>query len=201
MLELSRDIVGRTVALLSAWKTVEMAQYYTSPGLFVGPQQERYPYQSTAELMPVQHFVLQMLLRSRADFLTLETALCYTATITTLLPALVQEEHDMIYATYDYTARIRPPSALLCPRRTLVAALIVAWKFWHDNAYSNKAWVTITGLPLREITLCERLLCEALSYRFWVRPEPLTQNAGIAPVVTTENFYAIGMHSSAVAVR
>jgi len=39
------------------------------------------------------------------------------------------------------------PSPLLCPRRTFLAALILASKFIQDKCYSNRAWAKLSGLP------------------------------------------------------
>ncbi|KAF9523992.1 hypothetical protein CPB83DRAFT_839243 [Crepidotus variabilis] len=60
------------------------------------------------------------------------------------------------------------PSPLLCPRRTFLAALILASKFSQDKCYSNRAWAKLSGLPPREIGRCERALGQALDWRLWV---------------------------------
>lgn len=60
------------------------------------------------------------------------------------------------------------PSPLLCPRRSFLAALILATKFSQDRCYSNKAWAKLSGLPPREIGRCERALGQALDWRMWV---------------------------------
>lgn len=60
------------------------------------------------------------------------------------------------------------PSPLLCPRRTFLAALILASKFLQDRCYSNRAWAKLSGLPPREVGRCERALGEALEWRLWV---------------------------------
>jgi len=54
------------------------------------------------------------------------------------------------------------PSPLLCPRRTFLAALILASKFLQDRCYSNRAWAKLSGLPAREVGRCERALGDAL---------------------------------------
>ena len=73
------------------------------------------------------------------------------------------------------------PSPLLCPRRTFLAALILASKFSQDKCYSNRAWAKLLGLPPREIGRCERALGQALDWRLWVgkKTEP-TAAAGLA---------------------
>ncbi|KAL1741394.1 hypothetical protein HDZ31DRAFT_76216, partial [Schizophyllum fasciatum] len=60
------------------------------------------------------------------------------------------------------------PSPLLCPRRTFLAALVLAHKFIMEKCYSNRAWAKIAGLPPREVGRCERALGEALDWRLWV---------------------------------
>ncbi|KAI5123700.1 hypothetical protein M0805_001726 [Coniferiporia weirii] len=60
------------------------------------------------------------------------------------------------------------PSPLLCPRRTFLAALILASKFLQDRCYSNRAWAKLSGLPPREVGRCERALGDALEWRLWV---------------------------------
>lgn len=71
------------------------------------------------------------------------------------------------------------PSPLLCPRRTFLAAIILASKFMQDKSYSNKAWAKLSGLPPREIGRCERALGAALEWRLWVGklPQPPAQHA------------------------
>ena len=59
-------------------------------------------------------------------------------------------------------------SPLLCPRRKLLAALILASKFLQDRCYSNRAWDKLFGLPPREVGRCERALGEAMEWRLWV---------------------------------
>jgi hypothetical protein len=63
------------------------------------------------------------------------------------------------------------PSPLLCPRRTFLAALLLASKFLQDRSYSNKAWAKLTGLPAREVGRCERALFACLEWRLWVGKE------------------------------
>ncbi|KAH8114888.1 hypothetical protein DFH11DRAFT_1497074, partial [Phellopilus nigrolimitatus] len=43
-----------------------------------------------------------------------------------------------------------------------------ASKFLQDRCYSNRAWAKLSGLPLREISSCERALGDALEWRLWV---------------------------------
>ncbi|EIN03777.1 hypothetical protein PUNSTDRAFT_139302 [Punctularia strigosozonata HHB-11173 SS5] len=71
------------------------------------------------------------------------------------------------------------PSTLLCPRRTFLAALILASKFALDRTYSNKAWARLAGLPPREIGRCERALGSALKWRLWVGKLPGGVNASV----------------------
>ncbi len=59
-------------------------------------------------------------------------------------------------------------SPLLCPRRTFLAALILASKFLQDRCYSNREWAKLSGLAPREVSRCERALGEVLEWRLWV---------------------------------
>jgi hypothetical protein len=74
------------------------------------------------------------------------------------------------------------PSPLLCPRRSFLAALILASKFTQDKCYSNRAWAKLSGLSPREIGRCERALGEALEWRLWVGKLPVApQTSSAAP--------------------
>lgn len=73
------------------------------------------------------------------------------------------------------------PSPLLCPRRTFIAAVVLASKCLQDRTYSNRAWAKVCGFPAREISRCERALGEALDWRLWVGknsfpPKKVAQN-------------------------
>lgn len=70
------------------------------------------------------------------------------------------------------------PSPLLCPRRTLMGALVLSAKFVQDKCYSNLAWAKLCGLPPREVSRCERTLGDALGWRLWVGRESLSSFAG-----------------------
>ena len=81
-------------------------------------------------------------------------------------------QHNMT-AKRKKTPQVLPPlpplpSPLLCPRRTFLAALILASKFLQDRCYSNRAWAKLSGLPPREVGRCERALGDALGWRLWV---------------------------------
>ncbi|KAF8639500.1 hypothetical protein AX17_001405 [Amanita inopinata Kibby_2008] len=77
------------------------------------------------------------------------------------------------------------PSPLLCPRRSFLAALILASKFTQDKCYSNRAWAKLSGLSPKEIGRCERALGEALDWRLWVGKLPVaSQTPTVSPVVT-----------------
>ncbi|TDL13536.1 hypothetical protein BD410DRAFT_735222 [Rickenella mellea] len=47
------------------------------------------------------------------------------------------------------------PSPLLCPRRTILAALILKSKFFQGRCSSNCPWAKLSGLPPREVGRCE----------------------------------------------
>ena len=94
---------------------------------------------------------------------------------------LINEDTDVSDATssvvpestvIDTTSPL--PSPLLCPRRTFLAALILASKFSQDKCYSNRAWAKLSGLPPREIGRCERALGQTLDWRLWVGKKALT---------------------------
>ncbi|KAF8305581.1 hypothetical protein DL93DRAFT_2066141, partial [Clavulina sp. PMI_390] len=57
---------------------------------------------------------------------------------------------------------------LLDPRRTFLAALVLAFKFYKDGAYKNSAWKDISGLPVQEVSRCEMALVQTLGWRLWV---------------------------------
>jgi hypothetical protein len=71
------------------------------------------------------------------------------------------------------------PSPLLCPRRTLMGALVLSAKFVQDKCYSNRAWAKLCGLPPREVSRCERALGDVLGWRLWVGREMLTSFGGL----------------------
>ncbi len=50
------------------------------------------------------------------------------------------------------------PSPLLCPRRSFLAALILASKFLQDRCHTNRYWAKLTGLSPREVSRCIRKL-------------------------------------------
>jgi hypothetical protein len=79
------------------------------------------------------------------------------------------------------------PNPLLCPRRTFLAAVILASKFTQDKCFSNKAWARLAGLPAREISRCERALGAALEWRLWVGKLPSVPAAapGVAANAST----------------
>ncbi|VDC07782.1 unnamed protein product [Peniophora sp. CBMAI 1063] len=64
------------------------------------------------------------------------------------------------------------PSPLLDPRRTFIAALVLASKFLHDRCYSNRPWAKLAALHPRELGRCERAICDALDWRLWVGKPP-----------------------------
>ncbi|CAE6487606.1 unnamed protein product [Rhizoctonia solani] len=60
-----------------------------------------------------------------------------------------------------------PVSALLDPRRVLLAAMVLAHKFHLDKTWTNKAWAKVSGLEPREVGRCERTVAIALGHRLW----------------------------------
>ncbi|KAH7876170.1 uncharacterized protein C8R40DRAFT_1009559, partial [Lentinula edodes] len=55
-----------------------------------------------------------------------------------------------------------------CPRRTFIAALVLASKFNNDKPISNRTWSKLCNLSPLEIGRCERELGIALDWRLWV---------------------------------
>lgn len=87
--------------LASAWKTVEMTPFPVTARPPADSQYKisahdgyQYPYQSTAEHMPLKHFIHEVLRRSRTNFVTLQTALCYVDAIVAKLPTLIIQEAE-----------------------------------------------------------------------------------------------------------
>ena len=94
----------------------------------------------------------------------------------------VQSDFDGIpKATQPYHSSVERISPLLCPRRSFLAALILASKFIQDKCYSNRAWAKLSGLSPREIGRCERALGEALEWRLWVGKLPVPSQPNTAP--------------------
>lgn len=61
----------------------------------------------------------------------------------------------------------QPSSALLDPRRLLLAVMVLAHKFHLDKTWTNKAWAKVSGLEAREVGRCERTVAIALGHRLW----------------------------------
>ncbi|KAH8119276.1 hypothetical protein DFH11DRAFT_1493145, partial [Phellopilus nigrolimitatus] len=91
------------------------------------------------------------------------------------------------------------PSPLLCPRRTFLAALILASKFLQDRCYSNRAWAKLSGLPPREVGRCERALGDALEWRLWVGKGASVPEEGSRSIMRTKSESAISMSASPAA--
>lgn len=62
---------------------------------------------------------------------------------------------------------VTPVSALLDPRRVLLAVMVLAHKFHLDKTWTNKAWAKVSGLEPREVGRCERTVAIALGHRLW----------------------------------
>ncbi len=151
---------------------------------FLGDQPGRGSTAAEPGLLSLESFVHYVLWHSGTTCGVLSSAMCYVEAIRNKIPliaglergiqgfpVLVEEEGS------PQTGRNRgegtspvpaPPSPLLCPRRTFIAALVVVLKCLQDHCISNRVWAKICGLPPREISLCERALCEALEWRLWV---------------------------------
>ncbi|THH09381.1 hypothetical protein EW145_g2060 [Phellinidium pouzarii] len=88
------------------------------------------------------------------------------------------------------------PSPLLCPRRTFLAALILASKFLQDRCYSNRAWAKLSGLPPREVGRCERALGDALEWRLWVGKDVSISDETSRGIMRTKSESTISFASS-----
>ena len=88
-------------------------------------------------------------------------------------------------------------SPLLCPRRTLIASLILAAKFFQDRAYSTRAWSNLIGLPAREVARSERALLALLGWRLWPDKESEATQAiadlDMRPVVAIDAVFVAGV--------
>ncbi|KAK9897673.1 hypothetical protein P389DRAFT_131384, partial [Cystobasidium minutum MCA 4210] len=102
-------------------------------------------------VLPLRHFIKEVLRRSRSTCSTLQTALYYIHKVALLL------------------AKVRDP--VLCGRRMFLAALICASKFLQDRTYSNRAWAKISSLPVQEINANEKALLEVLDYNLFVNAD------------------------------
>ena len=59
-----------------------------------------------------------------------------------------------------------------CGRRMFLAALIAASKYLQDRNYSNRAWSTISGLPVYEINANEICFLKLIDYNLFI-PEDI----------------------------
>lgn len=99
-------------------------------------------------------------------------------------PLLYKAPSTSKFTDGDLPAGPPLPSPLLCPRRTFLAALILASKFTQDKCYSNRAWAKLSGLPPREIGRCERALGNALDWRLWVGKAAVPAAPAASPAQT-----------------
>ncbi|KAF8904492.1 hypothetical protein CPB84DRAFT_1845433 [Gymnopilus junonius] len=135
---------------------------------------------SDQNLLPIKPFVHEVLRRSRTSGSILQAALCYLEA--DLDPQSQIDNGDSVSVSSIVTepsisssiSTPPLPSPLLCPRRTFLASLILASKFFQDKCYSNRAWAKLSGLPPREIGRCERALGQALDWRLWVGKSPVS---------------------------
>ena len=49
-----------------------------------------------------------------------------------------------------------------------LASLVLVSKFQQDQAYLNKSWAKLSGLPAQEVTHCKDSLGNVLHWRLWV---------------------------------
>ncbi|EJD33932.1 hypothetical protein AURDEDRAFT_177004 [Auricularia subglabra TFB-10046 SS5] len=202
------EITGCTYAeiecvLSTAWKIVESDQFVsessyvdddgassTKSGRLLASTHNRSDYadKASSAVPPLPYFIHELLRRSRISFNTVRAALCYVEAVAAELPTLMKEAPPG--GNVDISS-LRSP--LLCPRRTLLASMILASKFLHDRSYSNKAWAKLTGLAAAEVGRCERVLFAQLHFRLWTdkcsESPPVIEGLDMEPVVALDMIY------------
>lgn len=142
--------------------------------------------------LPLQHFIREVLKRSRSTCSTLQVALYYIHKSRNVIrervryTAEARMELRRMQAQASQTDLLRSPSlsprmkaALIakdndpvaCGRRMFLAALICASKFLQDRTYANRSWARISSLSIQEINANEKAFLEVLEYNLFVPPE------------------------------
>lgn len=148
------------------------------------------------------YFAHEVLRRSRTSCVTLEIAMCYIGAIRDLVRNLLTERAHLTRLARQQGCtpqQLDRRGVFTCPlydpRRTILAALVLATKFHQDRAYSNKAWAKLSGLPGKEVTRCENALGVALDWRLWVGRIPPTA-ASLLGVDTPAPPQALGVDAT-----
>lgn len=114
--------------------------------------------QKTDSVIPMRQFIQEVLRRSQSSYGTLSLGLYYLGRASRRpLPQHLRDDNG----EFPWCK---------CSRRMFLAALILATKFLHDRAYTNRAWAKLAGLTTREVGNCERALLEWLNWELYVSP-------------------------------
>ncbi|KAJ3415457.1 hypothetical protein HDV05_004899 [Chytridiales sp. JEL 0842] len=152
-------------------------------------------YSNKSKLLPLKHFIQEILRRSKTSFSTLQLALLYTirlrnnlnksnnnaasssfcsasaCTSSSASPACSSTATATATTSHQQSSEQQsttPQNPTLCGRRMFLSSLIVATKYLKDRTYSNKAWAKISGLPLSEINDNERVFLQGVNYELFV---------------------------------
>lgn len=124
-----------------------------------------WPTSTNNATLPLRTFIQETLKRSRTSYSTFQVALYYLVRIKDKVQAyLSQKPSERLLSSNE------PSYASLakCPRRTFLAALMVASKYLQDRNYSISAWSKISGLSTAELCLNETRFLDAISWRLFV---------------------------------
>ncbi len=106
-------------------------------------------FASTQPLASLKQFIRDFLKKSKTTFSTLQLALLYLVSIKNNTIKTSKEDLPI----------------LQCGRRMFLAALVIASKVLLEPPPKNSAWSKLSGLPLAEINLAERLMLQSLDYK------------------------------------
>ncbi len=150
-------------------------------------------------VLPIQFFVKEVLRRSRTSCSTLQLALYYLHKSRRQIREVVAKADASRAAYLDAerqfkTAYPSPPlspadapapdvgarfaallatqnSPVLCGRRMFLASLVAASKYLQDRNYSNRAWARISGLPVNEINVNERIFLGMMGFQLHLKAD------------------------------
>lgn len=115
--------------------------------------------------LPLRTFIQETLKRSRTSYSTFQVSLYYLVRIKDKVQAYLSQKPSQRLLQIN-----EPAYAVLakCPRRTFLAALMVASKYLQDRNYSLSAWSKISGLSRAELTQNESRFLDAIDWRLFV---------------------------------
>ena len=150
-------------------------------------------------VLPIQFFVKEVLRRSRTSCSTLQLALYYLHKSRRQIREVVAKADASRAAYLDAERQLKtaypsPPlapddapapdigakfaallatqnSPVLCGRRMFLASLIAASKYLQDRNYSNRAWARISGLPVNEINVNERIFLGMMGFQLHLKAD------------------------------